>query len=254
MSHTAFSRALRLANILIAMVAAAVLAALYWYVWRPLPQRSGRIDAPVGAAVNVVFDRLGEPHIRAGSFDDALFAQGYIAAQDRLWQMDALRRYAAGDLAEVLGPALLETDRESRGLRMRRTAEEAYVTMPASDRAAFAAYTRGVNYFISSHLTNLPVEFTLLQYQPRPWSVVDCLLICLHMFRDLTTSWKDELIKRSLLAGGDPKKVDFCIPSGWATSPFRGRTPGRLRGAARHPESHCFRTTRISAFPFRESG
>ena len=73
--------------------------------------------------------------------------------------------------------ALLENDRESRKLRLRRVAEDAYVTLPEADRAAFAAYTRGVNHFIATHLHNLPLEFTLLNYQPRPWSVVDCLLL-----------------------------------------------------------------------------
>ncbi len=96
-----------------------------------------------------------------------------MTAQDRLWQMDALRRYSAGDLAEILGPGLLESDRESRRLRLRRIAEQAYLQLPPGDRAAFAAYTRGVNAFIATHLNNLPLEFTLLRYQPRPWSVVD---------------------------------------------------------------------------------
>src|SRR5205085_1619779 len=82
------------------------------------------------------------PHIRAASIEDALFLQGYVTAQDRLWQMDGLRRFAGGTLAEILGPAFLESDRESRKLRMRRIAEEAYVTLPADDRAAFAASTR----------------------------------------------------------------------------------------------------------------
>ena len=98
------------------------------------------------------FDTLGVPHIRAASLEDALFTQGYVTAQDRLWQMDALRRYAAGDLAEILGPGLLESDRESRRLRLRRIAEEAYITLPPADRAAFAAYARGVNHFIATHL------------------------------------------------------------------------------------------------------
>ena len=71
-------------------------------------------------------------------------------------------------------------------MRLRRIAEDSYTTLPAADRAAAAAYARGVNAFIATHLDKLPLEFRLLQYQPRPWSVVDTLLICLHMFRDLT--------------------------------------------------------------------
>lgn len=231
MSQSPFARALKFVNIAIGIVALAILILVYWFALRPLPQRSGTIQVPISAPATIAFDSLGEPHIRASSLDDALFAQGYIAAQDRLWQMDALRRYSAGDLAEILGPSLLETDRESRGLRLRRVAEDAYTTLPAQDRVVFAAYARGVNAFIATHLNNLPVEFTLLNYQPRPWSVIDSLLICLHMFRDLTTNWKDEIIKRNLLAGGDAAKVNFLYPVRLGTEPLPGSNAWAIAGS-----------------------
>src|SRR5206468_5664406 len=156
--------------------------ATYWYAWRPLPKLSGTIVTPVAAQVSVWFDTFGVPHVRASSQEDALFVQGYVTAQDRLFQMDLLRRLNAGELAEIFGAIALDSDRELRRLRMRRIAEEAYLKFPAADRAAFAAYTRGVNQFIATHLDNLPLEFRLAGYQPRPWSVVDGLLICLNMF------------------------------------------------------------------------
>ena len=212
MNHPVIRVLVKVVNVLIALAVVAALGIVYWFVWRPLPQRSGTIEAAVSAPVSVGFDGRGVPHIRAANLDDALFAQGYVTAQDRLWQMDALRRYSAGDLAEVLGPGVLATDEESRRLRLRRIAENAYATLPAADRAAAAAYARGVNAYIAAHLNSLPLEFTLLQYQPRPWSVVDTLLICLHMFRDLTSNWKTELIKRNMLAGGEAEKVDFLFP------------------------------------------
>ena len=209
MTHSLVARVVKGINIAIAILLVAGLALVYWYVWRPLPERSGSIDAPLAADATVSFDTHGEPHIHAASLDDAFFVQGYVTAQDRLFQMDALRRFAGGSLAEILGPGLVESDRESRKLRLRRIAEEAYVTLPAADRAAFAAYTRGVNQFIATHLHNLPVEFTLLNYQPRPWSTVDSLLLCLHMYRSLTTTWKDEIVKHNLMARGDRAKVEF---------------------------------------------
>ncbi len=216
-----FQRILRLVNYAIALVFLLAAGAVYWYVWRPLPQRSGTVQAPVAAPVSVAFDARGVPHIRAGSLEDALFVQGYVTAGDRLWQMDMLRRYTAGDLSEVVGPSALETDRESRRLRLRRIAEDAYITLPAADRAAMAAYTRGVNAYIATHLRALPVEFTLLGYQPRPWSVVDSLLVCIYMFRDLTTSWRDEILKRAMLNAGDAAKVQFLFPvrAGWESPP-----------------------------------
>jgi penicillin amidase len=228
-------RIVRLVNIAIAILLAIAAGAAYYFVWRPLPKRSGTVQAPVSAAVAAIYDRQGTPHIRAGSLDDALFVQGYVTAQDRLFQMDGMRRLAAGDLAEIVGPAALENDREARRMRFRRIAEEAYVTLPEADRAAFAAYARGVNFYIATHLYSLPLEFTLLGYQPRPWSVVDSLLICLHMFRDLTSSWRDEIAKRDMLASGDAQKVNYLFAVRAGTEPQPGSNAWALSG--RHTAS-----------------
>jgi penicillin amidase len=207
-----FDRLLKYLNTIIAVLLAAALAAVYWYAYRPLPKTSGTIETLVERNVTVARDALGTPHIKAGSLDDLLFAQGYVTAQDRLWQMDSLRRLAGGELAEIVGRAAIDSDREARGLRMRRLAEDAIRDMPQPDRSAMAAYARGVNAFIETHRNQLPVEFTLLGYQPRPWKVADCALIGFQMFRTLTTTWKDELLKRNMLAEGDPAKVSFLFP------------------------------------------
>src|SRR5581483_11521213 len=138
---------------------------------------------------------------------------GYATAQDRLWQMDALRRLAAGELSEVLGASTLELDREARRLRMRRIAEEHARMLPAADRAVFAAYARGVNYFIETHRNALPLEFTLLQYDPRPWSIVDSVLCGLEMYRSLTVTWREQLRKTAMMQGGDPAKVALLYPA-----------------------------------------
>jgi penicillin amidase len=212
MNSSAVSRIVRIVNIAIAILLLIAIGLAYRFVWRPLPQRSGVIDAPISSSATVSFDIHGEPHIRAASQEDAFFLQGYVTAQDRLWQMDGLRRFAGGTLAEILGPGFVENDRESRKLRMRRIAEDAYVTLPAAERAAFAAYARGVNHFIATHRGSLPVEFTLLGYEPRPWSSVDTLLLCLYMFRSLTTTWKDEVVKNDLMAAGDRAKVEYLYP------------------------------------------
>jgi penicillin amidase len=207
MKHSLGSRIVTGINWAIALALLVALALVYWFAWRPLPQRSGTIVAGVSRPVTVTFDKLGEPHIRATTLEDALFVQGYVTAQDRLWQMEGLRRLAAGELAEIIGPSGLEHDREARRLRMRRVAEAAYLNFPPPDRAALAAYTRGVNAFLTTHLKSLPVEFTLLGYQPRPWSAVDSILISLQMIRNLTTTWRNDLLKRDMMRVGDPKKV-----------------------------------------------
>jgi len=196
------------------------LLALYWIAYRPLAQTSGQIEAPISTRATVVRDALGVPHIAAANWEDAVFLQGFVTAQDRLWQMDALRRLAAGELSELIGPRTLELDREARRLRMRRIAEEQYRTLPAADRAVLAAYARGVNYFIETHRGLLPLEFTLLRYDPRPWHVVDSILCGLQMHRNLTTTWKEELQKQAMLAKGDPAKVNFLFPM-WAGTEFQ---------------------------------
>jgi penicillin amidase len=206
-------RLFRYLNILIGIALIGVLGIVYWFFWRPLPQTSGEIAAPLSARATVNRDTLGVPDITAGNEEDLFFTQGYVTAQDRLWQMDGLRRFAAGDLAEIVGPGALETDRESRKLRMRRIAEEAYGTMPVKDRAEFAAYARGVNYFIETHRNSLPFEFAILRYDPRPWSVVDSILVSLYMYRSLTTTWPEKLVKRNLLAAADAEKVNFLFPT-----------------------------------------
>jgi penicillin amidase len=231
MLKTRTARLVRIANFTIAAAILAVIAVVYWYCWRPLPRRSGRVAAPLAAPASASFDGLGVPHIRAASEQDVLVAQGYVTAQDRLWQMDMLRRFSGGDLAEVLGAPGLEADRESRRLRLRRIAEQAYTTLGQEDRAILAAYARGVNEYIAAHRGSLPVEFSLLGYQPRPWSVVDSLLIWLHMYRDLTTSWPDDISKRALLAAGDAAKVGYLYPVRSGAEPAPGSNAWALSGS-----------------------
>src|ERR1700680_1260963 len=105
MTQSAVGRIVKAVNIVIAILLAVASGAVYWFVGRPLPQQSGSIRAPLNASASVLFDTLGEPHIRAANLEDALFIQGFVTAQDRLWQMDSLRRFAGGDLAEIIGPA-----------------------------------------------------------------------------------------------------------------------------------------------------
>jgi len=157
-------------------------------------------------------DRHGIPHITAQSVEDALFAQGYVMAQDRLWQMDMLRRLATGTLAEVAGEQALEADLEARRLRIGPLSAEYAKRMPAADKALIAAFARGVNYFIDSTRGRLPVEFRVLGYDPKPWSVADTIAVCLQMYRTLTATWRTELLKASMIEAGDADMVEALFP------------------------------------------
>ena len=226
-----FRRALRYFNIAVVVALAAAGLAYYWFVERAAPQVSGTLQAPVSARAHVMRDALGVPHIAAATLEDALVLQGYVTAQDRLWQMDGLRRAAAGRLAEVFGPALLEMDRETRRFRLERIAERQEAELPADDRAALAAYARGVNAFIAAHRSRLPLEFTLLRYDPRPWTIHDSLLIGLFMYRNLGSSWRNELQKAQLLEGGDRAKVDFLFSGRLSGGVSPGSNAWALAGA-----------------------
>lgn len=206
-------RILQYFNIAIGTALVLAAAAVYWYAWRPLPQTSGSLAAPISKRAVIARDALGVPHISAGSLEDALFAQGFVTAEDRLWQMEGLRRLAAGRLAEVLGPGFVERDREARRYRLDRIAEQQAQNLPDAERAALAAYARGVNYFIETHRGRLPLEFTLLGFDPRPWTVQDSVLVALHMYRELTVTWRDKLEKSAMLAGGDAAKVALLFPA-----------------------------------------
>ncbi len=202
----------RAINLSIAVLLLAAGGAVYWYAVRPLPQTSGELGAPVSAAASITRDALGVPHIEAADWRDAIFLQGFVTAQDRMWQMDALRRLAAGELAEVIGTPALESDEEARRLRLGRIAEAAEKNLPPGDRAVMAAYARGVNFYLETHRGRLPVEFALLGYDPRPWRIRDSLLAGLNLYRTLTSSWRNETAKMHMLAKGDREKVEFLFP------------------------------------------
>ena len=207
------NRVLKYINYLIAAGALAVMGAAYWFGYRVLPRTSGSETAPVEAPVTIRRDAQGVPHIEARTLDDAFFAQGYAVAQDRLFQLELGRRMAAGELAEVVGARALESDLESRRLRMRRLATMHAATLPPEDRAPIAAYARGVNHFIDTHRDGLPLEFRLLKMDPAPWTIADSLLVGLQMYLAMTNSYKEELTKQSmLLSGAQPAMLDRLFP------------------------------------------
>jgi penicillin amidase len=167
---------------------------VWWFVYRPLPQLDGAVALPgLQNEVTVERDRWGVPHIRANSVQDLAEAQGYVMAQDRLWQMDLLRRVARGQLSEILGVRTLTIDKEFRTMEFGRAAERDLQLMDPESREIMEAYARGVNHFIESHSKQLPLEFSLLHYKPQPWQASDTLTISAYMYRTLTDTWERKL-------------------------------------------------------------
>ena len=178
----------------------------WWLVYRPLPQLNGVATLPgLQGEVTVERDNWGVPHIRAGSVEDAVEAQGYVVAQDRLWQMDLLRRASRGQLSEILGPGTLKIDMDFRNLNFGRAAERELQEMNPESRKLLEAYARGVNRFIEQHRETLPMEFTLLKYKPQPWQPTDSLVLAGYMYRTLTDTREREIHRGVVAAKAGPE-------------------------------------------------
>ena len=142
-----------------------------------VPEQGGRQRAAVNGAVRIERNRWGIPRVSADTDEDLFFGFGYAMAQDRLFQLDYLRRKAVGRLSEILGPDGLEQDIVARTLDIRRIAEAEWRQTPDETRRLVTAFSHGVNAVIAASGDRLPIEFDLLDYAPEPWSPVDCLAI-----------------------------------------------------------------------------
>lgn len=205
----------------------AAMAWLYFLARSALPQLDGSVALPgIVAKVTVKRDGHGTPTIEASSLDDLFFAQGYVTAQDRLWQMDIMRRAAAGELSEIIGSDTVELDRGQRILGIQVAARSAEKNISPRDREYFDAYTRGVNAFMESHRDHLSLEFRVLKYQPRPWTVTDSLLVGARMVQDLNHSVKPAALTREKILAklGPQLTADLYVNTSW-----RDRPPGGSR-------------------------
>jgi len=156
------------------ILAAAAAVFLAILVEQSIPKRSGRlVVAGLSHPVRVARDRFGIPHIHAESLEDLFFAQGYVTAQDRLWQMEFQKRVGRGTLAELLGEPALKADRLLRTVGFRRAAARSWLALSPEGRRLVSAYTRGVNAAVESGLR--PLEFRILRTEPQKFDDIDTL-------------------------------------------------------------------------------
>ncbi|HVF86622.1 MAG TPA: penicillin acylase family protein [Pyrinomonadaceae bacterium] len=157
-------------------------------------------------------DERGIPYIEAANESDLYFAQGYVTASDRLWQMDLLRRTARGELSEIFGKIVLEEDKRRRTYGFANVAEATVAHAPAEVRAALEAYARGVNAYVAS-LTpeTLPSEFRILKYTPRPWTIVDSIVVGKNFAEALSNTWRLDVM-REKFAGLPAEKRRAIFP------------------------------------------
>ena len=178
----------------------------WWVVQRQLPDSAVPVIHGLANRVQVMFDGRGVATIRAGSFQDAFRVQGYLAARERLFQMELQRRAADGLLSELFGPAALPLDRTHRVYGFHQVAEAAVPQLPEDERETLEAFSDGVNAFIQSHPDRWGLEFQLLGTKPRLWTPADCLKGLLLMHEDLSSTWRAELRNEALKVLPEPQR------------------------------------------------
>ncbi|MFP5264069.1 MAG: penicillin acylase family protein [Blastocatellia bacterium] len=185
-----------------------------WFIRRPWPTVSGTIGLPfLQAPVEILRDKWGIPHIFAQNSRDLFFSQGYVQAQDRMWQLEFTRRVGNGRLAEALGEESISVDRFARVLGFRRAAERDWQAMAGEDRAAMEAYAAGVNAFIEGNRHNLSLEFTIFGVDPDPWTPVDSLVIAKLMSWILSENASIEMSRaRIIAASGEAVARELLTP------------------------------------------
>jgi penicillin G amidase len=220
--RTSVSRRLLWLLLGVVLVVAGAIAYAYYAGHSALPQLDGRLPVSgLTSMVTVTRDGHGVPTIEAAGLEDLFFAQGYVTAQDRLWQMDVMRRFGGGELSEILGEDLLKVDREQKVLGLRAAATKALQTASRRDRSFFEAYARGVNAYISSRVHNLPIEFRILGYAPTQWKPEDSLVIANEMVKDLNYHYfYDALAREKILTKlGPDLTADLYVNRSWHDRP-----------------------------------
>ncbi|MEX6502004.1 penicillin acylase family protein [Pseudomonas zhanjiangensis] len=177
----------------LALIVAATAAGSAWYLHSKQPQRAGeRVLEHLQAAVEVRYDERGVPHIQARHEIDMYRALGFVHAQDRLFQMEMLRRLARGELAEVLGSQLVDTDRLFRtlGIRAHADAYARKLDLNSPSGQALQAYLDGINQYQAKGAR--PLEFDLLGIEPRPFTVADTLSVAGYMAYSFAAAFRTE--------------------------------------------------------------
>lgn len=218
-------------RVLLIVLLLAALAGAGAFVWfrstatAALPQLDGTIQlAGVTAPVTIARDAQGVPHITAASLEDLLFAQGFVTAQDRLWQMDVGRRFGRGELSEIFGGRTLKLDRQQRYLQLVPAVERAIAILTPAERRLLDAYARGVNALMERQRGRLPIEFKILGYEPRPWTPADSLMIGVNIAQSLSTSYTVEYAREKVSTRLGPELAADLYP----TTSWRDRPPGSV--------------------------
>ncbi|MEN2766900.1 penicillin acylase family protein [Ornithinibacillus xuwenensis] len=186
------------------------------YINKSLPQLEGTIELSIlQDEVKVITDESGVPHIKAENLHDLYIAQGYIQAQQRMFQMELSRRQASGTLSEVVGEKAVNQDKYFRTLGLRRAAEKSYDIYSDESIEVLELFASGVNAYIKDAKANnsLPIEFTLLGFEPNEWTPIDSLTIGKYMAFDLGGHWEQQAFNYYLLNNFEEEKAYELFPT-----------------------------------------
>ena len=191
-------QALQIAPVVIGTALIGLFGLIGWIV-SSLPPTSAHLSvAGLSGQVFVTFDREGIPSIRAKTMDDAAFGLGFVHARDRLWQMEAMRRFGAGRLSEIIGPRTVRLDRFSRTLGFYEKSKEALNGLTPEVIRHLQAYAAGVNAWLAQNKDALPPEFLLLGHVPEAWKPVDSIVWGKLMALELSGNFRGELLRARL--------------------------------------------------------
>ncbi len=193
---------------------------------RSFPQTQGEIQLTgLAGPVDIYRDALGVPHVYASSTHDLFFAQGYVHAQDRFWQMDFWRHTGSGRLSEMFGEGQLDTDKYLRTLGWARVAQKELEALDPQTLAILQAYSEGVNAYLADHAGSaISLEYSVLKlltpdYQPEPWQPLNTLTWAKAMAWDLRGNMDEEIERAYLLKSLSPEQVSEIFP------PYQGNMP-----------------------------
>lgn len=171
-----------------------------WLSRQRLPKISGSLTLPgLVSSVEVLRDQWGIPHIFASNLHDLFFAQGFVHAQDRLWQMELNRRIAQGRLSELFGEIALDTDRATRTFGFNRLGATDWQNANQEIKDVISAYAEGINAFLKDPSSKLPIEFSLLRHQPEPWQPQDTTAFARVMIWQLSHAWYSEIVRAQVI-------------------------------------------------------
>jgi penicillin amidase len=200
--------------LLLAVLVTAGVLFIRYEIRKSFPVTDGTFQvAGLRAPVVIGRDTYGVPRIQAEGEEDMFFGQGFVHAQDRLWQMDIQRRAAAGRLSEIFGSPTVSFDRMFRIIGLRSTAEEILTGLSPGSREILESYCRGVNAFLESERGRYPAEFDLIGYTPEPWTPLDCILVARLMAWELNLAWWTDLTYGAIAERVGPEKTLDILPA-----------------------------------------